>query len=352
MTRLLIAIILFFSFTLPVHGRTTINTEPKLYEGTVTAVSASQNIQQVEVRITSGDKNNQQVTIAQQDDQQGKRMKIKNGDKVLVSFMPGPQGETAYIADHIRKGPLLVLFFIFLMFVFVVGRWKGFFSFLGMIFSFAIIAQFIVPSIMMGNDPLLISLFGALFIIPVTFYISHGFNWKTTVAVSGTFISLALTGVLAYAAVYFTRLTGYAAEEAIFLQALSGGTLDIKNLLLAGIVIGAMGVLDDITISQTAIVNKLAKANPKYTKKELFMHGMDVGRDHIASLVNTLILVYTGAALPLFLLFSQTNVSYIQVINQEIIATEIVRTLVSSIGIIAAVPITTFIACIVVKKSK
>lgn len=324
-----------------------------LYDGTVKSVTKQENQYSIQVELTSGNKKDQIISIQSVDDQQFKRQNVSKGDKIIVSFMKDPTGsgkDIPFIFDHSRKGTLLSLFFLFLVFVFGVGRWKGFFSFLGMIFSFLIIAQFIVPQIVIGNDPLLISLFGALFIIPVTFYISHGMNAKTTVAVIGTFFSLALTGTLAYIFVHIAKLTGFAAEEAIFLQAATNGTLDIKNLLLAGIVIGAMGVLDDITISQTAIVEKLAKANPKYTMKDLFIHGMDVGRDHIASLVNTLILVYTGAALPLFLLFSKTNLTYMQLINQEIVATEIVRTLVSSIGIIAAVPITTVIAAYVVKR--
>lgn len=350
MKKLFLVIAFFLFFSIPVYSQQA-SPQQKTYEAQVTNISLQNKQQVVQVDITSGDKKGQQVLIPQFDQQQTTRQNIQKGDKILISFMNGPNGQSnAFIVDHIRRDKLLLLFFIFLIVVFAIGRWKGFFSFLGMVFSFLIIAQFIVPNIIQGNDPLLISLLGSLFIIPVTFYISHGVNTKTTIAVVGTFISLALTGILAYIFVTVTRLTGYAAEEAIFLQAASGGSLDIRNLLLAGIVIGAMGVLDDITVSQTSIVDKLAKANLKYTRKDLFFHGMDVGRDHIASLVNTLILVYTGAALPLFLLFSQSNVSYNQIINQEIVATEIVRTLVSSIGIIAAVPITTFIACFYLKK--
>lgn len=273
------------------------------------------------------------------------------GDRVLVSYDKNPQGtEVVYIVDYERKRQLLLIFFLFLAVVFVIGRWQGLYSFIGMVFSFIIIIRMIIPNIMIGNDPVLISLLGSLFIIPVTFYLAHGINKKTTVAIVGTFISLMLTAGLAYVFIEFARLTGFAAEEAAFLQAAKGSVINIKNLLLAGIIIGALGVLDDITISQTSVVSELNNANPKYTFRQLYKSSMAIGRDHIASLVNTLVLVYTGASLPLFLLFYNTNLPYSQVVSQEIIASEIIRTLVSSIGIVAAVPITTFLACMYTKK--
>jgi uncharacterized membrane protein len=128
--------------------------------------------------------------------------------------------------------------------------------------------------------------------------------------------------------------------------------INLKSLLLAGMIIGLFGILDDITISQAAIVDKLIKTNDKMSLKEIFFHAMDVGKDHIASLVNTLMLVYAGASLPLFLLFYNSNVTFSQAVNSENIATEIVRTLVGSIGLIASVPLTTFLACIFLKKKK
>lgn len=305
----------------------------------------------VEVEITEGEHSGKKYTIPYVDVEQLKRQSLQEGRQVIVSFTTQNNREVVYIVDHVRRNQLLLLFFVFMIFVFYVGRWKGLFSLLGMIFSFVIIGRMIVPGIIAGTDPIVISLLGSLFIIPVSFYIAHGLNKKTTISVISTFLSLILTALLAYIFVQFTNLTGYAAEESVFLQTITGGALNIKNLLLAGIIIGAMGVLDDITISQAAIIEKLAGTNPKFTKMELFTHGMDIGRDHIASLVNTLVLVYAGASLPLFLLFYNSQISYSQVINQELVATEIVRTLVSSIGIIAAVPITTALSAFVVKRN-
>ena len=296
------------------------------------------------IQIDEGQKKNMEYPVALFDNKQIKNQNLQVGDAVIISFMKGPQGkEQAVIVDHVRRFPLLVLVALFIIIVLVIGRTKGILSIISMIISFLIIGRLILPQILLGNDPVIISLIGAIFIIPTLFYISHGFHWKTTIAVIGTFLSLIITGILAIVFVQFAKLTGFAAEEATFIQA-AGQNIDIKSLLLAGIIIGAMGVLDDITISQTAIVEKLIKANPKYKGPELFREAMDVGRDHIASLVNTLVLVYAGAALPLFVLFYTSAYSYREVINMEIVATEIVRTLVSSIGIVLAVPITTVIS--------
>lgn len=342
---------IFHFFSTPIFGQSQTNSSQNYYKAKILSITPADQYFLVKIRFTDQSNKVKEMVLPQVNEDQLRRQNIQSGDTVYIALMKGPNNQsTAYIADHDRSISLLILFSIFLAIVLWIGRRKGLLSLVAMAISFMIIAGFIVPQIMIGNDPLIISLLGSLFIIPLTFYISHGVQLKTSIAVAGTFIALALTGSLAYFFVYLTKLTGFSAEEAVFLQFLKS-TIDIRNLLLAGIVIGAMGVLDDITISQTAIVEKLIKANPRYSRKELFTHAMDIGRDHIASLVNTLILVYTGAALPLFLLFSQSQDDYWQIFSQEIVATEIVRTLVSSIGIICAVPVTTFIATVYLKKN-
>lgn len=304
-----------------------------------------------EVMITEGQKKNKKVHIDMLSSSTANNLSFKEHDRVFVSFTTDASGKvTILIADYVRKQPLLILFGLFFVFVITIGRKKGLLSFIGMCFSFVIIGNFIVPAIVDGNNPILISLLGAALIIPVTFYMAHGINKKTTISVISTFGALVVTGLLAYVFVELTRLTGYAAEEATYLSFIKNGTINIRNLLLAGIIIGAMGVLDDITISQTSAIEQLSIANPRLTKWQLYSHAMAIGRDHIASLVNTLVLVYAGAALPLFLLAYDAKISIGYVINQEIIATEIVRTLVSSIGIISAVPLSTFLGILYLKK--
>jgi uncharacterized membrane protein len=177
-----------------------------------------------------------------------------------------------------------------------------------------------------------------------TFYLAHGLSLKTTVAVVGTALSLALTVLLASLMIDLVGLTGYASEEAAFLQLGESGIYNIRDLLLAGIVVGSLGVLDDVTVSQAAIVRQLREANPQFGFGELYRRAMQVGQDHIASMVNTLALVYSGAALPLLLLLRQSPLPLTYLLSQEMIAEEIVRMVVASIGLVGAVPLTTLLA--------
>jgi uncharacterized membrane protein len=250
----------------------------------------------------------------------------------------------------LRTTALVILFIAFILVVVLVGRIYGILSVLGMGFSFLIIIQFIIPQIILGNNPVLIALLGGLIITPVNFYISHGFNKKTTIAIFGTFIALVITGLLSWIFVNLAALSGFSADDAMFVQTTINQNIDMKNLLLAGMIIGVMGVLDDVTVSQSSIVFKLASTNNKMDSKELFFHAMDVGKDHIVSMVNTLILVYAGASLPLFLLFYNMDHTFSFVVNNEIVATEIVKMLVGSIGLVLAVPITNILACIYARK--
>lgn len=279
--------------------------------------------------------------------------KFKVGDKVVVTSTIGPDGQTIfYISDYIRRDTLYLLFGLFVGITILIGKKRGLFSLIGMAFSFFILFTFVLPQILAGHDPVLISIIGSLLIIPVTFSLSHGLNKKTFSAIVGTSIALIITGILASLFVNASELSGFASEEAGFLQQAKDGLLNIKSLLLAGIIIGALGILDDITVSQSAIVFQLKKAFPNLSLMKLYSKAMEVGRDHIASVVNTLVLVYTGAALPLLLLFINNPHPIKEVINYEIIAEEIVRTLVSSIGLILAVPITTFLTAYMLKKQK
>ncbi len=275
-------------------------------------------------------------------------IKYKVGDKVVLSKLSYPDTPDEYlITDYVRRMPMFVLALIFASLTVLIGRLRGVFSIVGLVVSFAIIFAFILPRIFAGDDPVVVVILGSTIIIPVTFYLSHGFNNKTTVAIIGTLMSLIATGLLASLFTEITNLTGYTTDEASFIQSISQDRVfDVKNLLLAGIIIGVLGVLDDVTVSQASIVEQLKAVNDKLKDSELFARAMSVGRDHITSMVNTLVLVYTGASLPLLILFLDSSKSIWEIINYEIVAEEIVRTLVGSIGLIMAVPITTFIAVV------
>jgi uncharacterized membrane protein len=309
--------------------------------------------QKLEVLVTKGSLKDSEITVENGNVPSVNTPKYKIGDGVIVSYSRDLEGKDVfYITDFIRRGPLLWLFLIFVILTVAIAGWRGALSLLGMGISFLVIFFLILPRILGGSDPVEAAILGSLLIIPVTFFLSHGFNKKTGVAIAGTLIALIITGMLAGAFVEFSKLSGFVSEEAGFLQAAKGSLVNIKGLLLAGIIIGVLGVLDDITISQSAIVFQLKEANEKLKFGELYKRAMNVGSDHIASMVNTLILVYTGAALPLLLLFIDNPHPFSEVINYEIVADEIVRTLVGSAGLVLAVPITTFIAAFVAESNK
>lgn len=269
----------------------------------------------------------------------------KPGDKVIVSYSKDFEGNDYFvITDYVRRSALYVLAAVFVVLTALVGGVWGIRSLAGMLFSFAVIFVFVLPQILAGQNAVVIAVLGSAIIIPVTFVLSHGMSKKTLVAAVGTVITLVLTGLIAALFVDATHLTGFSSDEAGFLQFELGERINMKGLLLAGIIIASLGILDDITISQASIVEEIRAANKKLKNREVFNRAMNVGRDHIASLVNTLILVYTGASLPLLLLFINNPRPFSEVVNYEIIADEIVRTLVGSIGLILAVPITTVLA--------
>jgi uncharacterized membrane protein len=277
------------------------------------------------------------------------------GDQVFVSYTPATQPgqeEMFIITDRVRTTPMLVLAGIFAAAIIALGRWKGVRAILGLAFTFVVIIWFMIPRILDGANPVTVSVFAAIFIFMFTLYIVHGIGRMTTAAVLGTSVSLMITGILAFVWVRLSSLTGLASDEAAFIQVMVGGEgINMQGLLLGGIIIGALGVLDDVTVSQSSTVFELRKANHNMTMPQLFASGINVGRDHIAATVNTLVLAYAGVALPLLILFTQLNEPALHIINREILAEEIIRTLVGSLGLICAVPLTTGIAAYMAVKS-
>lgn len=306
-----------------------------------------QRSQELELAVTKGSLAGQTITVESGNLSLANLPRYKVGDELLVLRRQAPRGDEVYfISDYIRRTPLLYLFAAFVIIAVAVGRWWGVTSIIGMGFSFLVIFVFILPRILAGGDPVITTVVGSLFIIPVTFYLSHGVNRKTSIAVVGTVIALVITGTLAVYFVDFAKLSGYASEEAAFLRSAQfGGAVDVRGLLLAGIIIGTLGVLDDVTVSQASIVRQLRRTDVGLPALEIYRRAMAVGQDHISSMVNTLVLVYTGASLPLLLLFLDARTSFWEVVNYEVVADEIVRTLVGSIGLMLAVPITTFLSC-------
>ena len=292
--------------------------------------------QTLEVQIISGEQKGNLVTI----ENVYANSPYEKGDVVVLDQTQ------YYVTDHLRTDSLVTLFFIFALLVELISRKWGINSILGMFYSFFIILKFILPNLLAGRNPLFIVIVGAMLISPVTFAVSHGVNKKTFVALISTFAALLITGILAEIFIKTAHLTGFGSEEAYFLQ-IQQGQINMQGILLAGIIIGALGVLDDVTITQAGIVSQLKNLNKRLSPTEVFTRAMQVGHDHIAATVNTLVLVYTGSALPLLLLLLNSEKSFSEVLNQPILAEEVVSTLVGSIGLISAVPITTLISALI-----
>ena len=270
------------------------------------------------------------------------------GDKVLVAAAVDHQGNVQYyITDYIRTSSLWWLALVFVLSLFIVGGWKGLRSLLALAATFFVIVKYIIPSILSGASPLLTVLIGSLIILLIIIYLTEGFRARSHITVISILFSLIITIFLSWFFVGLTKLTGLASEEAAFLINIGEQVINFKGLLLAGIIIGALGVLDDVVISQVATVEQLAKANSQQSRGEIFKRAYKVGVSHINSMTNTLFLAYVGVSLPLLILFVSGQSAFTnwrQVINNEAIATEIVRTLAGSIGLILAVPIATAMA--------
>jgi uncharacterized membrane protein len=265
------------------------------------------------------------------------------GRRVFLGHQPGVEGFEYVYLEPDRRSPLLVLAGLFALAVVALGGWRGASALVGLLATLLVLFLFVVPAILDGRDPLLVSLVGSVAIAFVALYLSHGLDVKTTVALLGTLGGLLCAAILALVFMGAAEITGLASEEALFLTAL-GTNLDLRGLILGGMMIGALGAIDDITVTQASAVWELRSVDPTMSRRRLVRSGMRIGRDHVASTVNTLALAYAGASMPLLILFVLSDQPAGTVANGEIVATEIVRTLVGSLGLIASVPITTWLA--------
>ena len=268
------------------------------------------------------------------------------GDVLVLSYDPdAPEGFQYAFADRNRKPVLWWLAGLFALVVVLLGRLRGFAALAGLGASFVVLLQFVLPAIVGGTDPLAVAVVGASAIAFVALYLAHGFGPMTSVALLGTLASLGVTVVLAQVFVELAGLSGFATEEASFVN-VATTRIDLAGLVLGGIVIGALGAIDDMTVTQASVVAELREANPALGPVRLFAAAMRIGRDHVASTVNTLALAYAGASMPLLVLFVLSEQSLGSIMNGEVIATELIRTLVGSIGLVTAVPITTWLAVV------
>ncbi|MFD8900297.1 YibE/F family protein [Streptomyces ardesiacus] len=362
----------------PAHERTGVGFDRQTQEATVTKVVAlscqsanpsagtptgdtstaegSSAVQQAEgeckratVRVDTGDDKGRTFDEIVQPDQS---RQLREGQKVVVAYEPSAPKDLQYsVTDINRQFPLALLAGIFALAVVVVGRLRGLMALVSLAVSFLLLNFFILPAILQGSNPLVVAVIGSSAIMLIALYLCHGLSARTSVAVLGTLISLLLIGVLGSLFIGWAALTGNTDDNTGLIHGLYP-SIDMSGLLLAGVIIGSLGVLDDVTVTQTSAVWELHEANPAMGWRGLYRAGIRIGRDHIASVVNTLVLAYAGAALPLLLLFSIAQSGVGTVANSELVAEEIVRTLVGSIGLVASVPVTTALAALVVSADR
>lgn len=323
-----------------------------LEEGETQLGEVTQLYQVLKVKLLEGEYQDLEITVDYGKHQlRPEGLNLKPGDKVILTLRRGVDNLIqARFLDFVRTGPLLILFGTFVFFSVLISGWKGVRSLLGMVASLSVIIFYITPQILQGRDPVLITVSGAFFLLAVTLYLVYGWTLKTHAAVLGTLASLILTALLANYFVNLTRLTGFGDENALFLIQQSEVTINMQGLVLGGMLIGALGVLDDLVITQASVVFELYDLDPGLLVKELYSRAMRVGQDHVAATVNTLVLAYAGAALPMFLLFSISGAQIGYLLNLEYVAEEVVRTMVGSLGLIAAVPLTTILSSLIVTK--
>lgn len=266
------------------------------------------------------------------------------GERVEVYVTISPNNQTAFVVvDWVRRPALGWLLALFVVTAFAVAGFKGLRAVAATGASLWIVMSYVVPQIIAGADALLVSLVGVGGILLLAIYFVHGVNWSTSAALLGTFAAVAATMAMALGFSDLARLSGLGTDDAIMVIA-AAPQVALRGLLLAGILIGALGALTDITIVQASVVRELADTDPTLSLRQLYLRGMNVGRDHVGSLVNTLVLAYTGSGLSLFVLLQVYDVSLTRALNLEMVASEVVHTLVGSIGLILAVPLTTALA--------
>ena len=292
-----------------------------------------------DLRLLTGPDRDKEITIRTD------HPRIREGQKVFVNHIVHVGGTETYAVTNIdRTGQIYLLIALFVLSVVLLGGWQGVRSLLSLGASFLAIFHVLLPLLLRGWNPLITSVVVASLVLFFAIFFTHGYNRESVVAYAGTMCSVLLTGILAILSVCMTDLSGMSGAGSAYLNISTGGVLDFTGLLLGAIVIGALGVLDDIAVTQAAIVSELYGTDPDMSRTEAYRRAMRIGREHVGALVNTLILAYVGTALPFLMLFKTRGYEFATAINLEVFTTEIVRAIVGSIGLIMTVPIVTLFA--------
>lgn len=307
----------------------------RLIDGTDTTTMT----QEVRVVLGDGEKKGEVVTITNE------VVRLAVGDNILVNRIVTIDGsEYVTYQDFERRPALLMVLVLFIgLFLFFSG-WQGVRALFALGGSVLAILFLLVPALLAGYDPMLVTVGIAALVLAVVLFGTHGINPQSIIAFGGTLSAVIVTGIIAYVSVIVMRFTGFSSDASVYLNFATDGKLDLSGLLLGSIIIGILGVLDDVAVTQASVVRQLKAANPLFGFHDLYTRSLIVGRDHLGSLVNTLALAYAGVALPIILLYAKTSSSFLLALNQEVIAVEMVRIMVGSIGLILAVPATSAVA--------
>jgi uncharacterized membrane protein len=300
------------------------------------------------VLITSGDKKGSEGLV--EFDYANAGVDLKTGTKMQLLRIPETEfPEDTYLYMDLNRSNLLIwIAIVFAIVTIIIGRWRGIGAIVGLILTFIVLLYFMFPALLEGKDPLAVAVVAASGLVLILLYTAHGLSIKTSVAVLGTLFGIALTATISFLVVGVGNFSGISSDDDFLLAGVTQIRLD--GLLLAGIIFASVGVLNDVTVTQASAIWELKESQPNYSAKELFVSGMRIGRDHIASTVYTLLFTYAGAALPTLLLIVLADRPTGFIISSEAISQEIVRTLVGSIGLVLAVPITTILAAVLAEK--
>jgi uncharacterized membrane protein len=291
--------------------------------------------------VLSGSKEGEVVTF------ENELIPLKEGDDVYLHYLKTINGDEYFIfTDFKRHTQLWILGGLFVGLLLAFSGWHGLRALFSLALSIGAIVFGLVPLMLAGWNPILVSLLVSAVVLAVVLYFTHGFNSRSSIAFLGTFGAVLVTCAIAWVSVSTMRLTGFGSDASVSLNFATRGTLDFGGLLLGSIIIGILGMLDDVSITQVSVVRQLKRANKSFDMRQLYIRAIEVGKDHLGSLVNTLALAYVGVSLPLVLLFANADAPLALTLNQEVIAAEYVRIIVGSIGLILAVPLTTLLAAL------
>lgn len=303
-------------------------------------------VQVLSLKIIDGEDAGKEITL------ENDYVKFQKGDVIFLEKYIDNGVEAYTIKERDRQMPIYILLLIFALTILIFGGKQGLRSIISLVGGFLVIIYLLLPLLLKGYSPILISITFATIILFIAIFFTHGFNRESLVAFMGTILAVVLTGLLAFFSVSIMRLTGFESEESLFLSMGNAVKLNFHGLLLGGILIGVLGILDDIAVTQAAVVSEIYQSANTLTKKEVYKKAMRVGREHVSALVNTLVLAYAGASLPLLLLISKSDYPLRLITSQELFSVEIVRTIVGSIGLVLTVPITTLLAVYLLKDYK